>query len=287
MRGRPREKLAWSALRCERFELGSLGPKDLDIFPLLNVNPTDANGSVDRERILAGYFKVASIRGDNRALVRKFLLGAVWSAIVTPLLFYLWFGDVGWFAIGFTVFLTTLCLLFALGFFIQTKTEYHTPVPMEGSIADRIGAFWLIACAFGPFFGWIITSFPPTEGSWRWQYLLRAFLSVVVPVITAVPLVPYVRGKATLIALPLLLVITALPITSCLWVLADMHDGPQVAQLKVLELEPDGSRKCQILNGLKTDLPCEEIRPVVSGEEYSVVWLRHTRRVLAKQRLTH
>lgn len=251
------------------------------------VNPTDANQTVDRERILAAYFNVASIKDDNRALVRKFLLGAVWSTILTPLLFYLRFGNVSWFAIGFTVFLTGLCLLFALGFFFQTKTEYHTQVAMEGSIADRMGAFWLIACAFGPFFGWIITAFSPTEGSWKWQYLLRAFLSVVLPVITAVPLVPYAHGKATLIALPLLLVITALPITSCLWVLADMHDGAQVAQIKVLELAPDGSRKCQSLNDPLTDPPCDEIRPVVSGEEYSIVWLPHTRRVLAKAKLTH
>ena len=44
--------------------------------------------------------------------------------------------------------------------------------------------------------------------------------AVILPVITAVPLVPYARGKAALIAVPLLLLITALPVWSCLWVLA-------------------------------------------------------------------
>src|SRR5436190_4775892 len=91
----------------------------------------------DRERILARYFKVSSIRGDSRQLVRRFLFGAIWAAVLTPLLFYLKFGSVGWFAIGFTVFLVVLCLLFALGFFFQAKTEYQTSVPIEGSIADR------------------------------------------------------------------------------------------------------------------------------------------------------
>ena len=100
-------------------------------------------------------------------------------------------------------------------------------MPMERSLADRIGAFWLVACAFGPFFGWIVTAIPPTEASWKWQYLGRTFLAVILPVITAVPLVPYARSRAALIAIPLLLVITALPISSCIWVLADLHDGPK------------------------------------------------------------
>jgi len=50
------------------------------------------------------------------------------------------------------------------------------PVSIEkcyGQVADRIGAFWLVACAFGPFIGWLITLFGVTESSWRWQYLAR------------------------------------------------------------------------------------------------------------------
>jgi hypothetical protein len=69
------------------------------------VDPNDANRSLERKRILARYFNVDSINDDNRALVRQFLLGAVWAAILTPLLFYLYFGSVGWFAAGFTIFL--------------------------------------------------------------------------------------------------------------------------------------------------------------------------------------
>lgn len=248
------------------------------------MNQSSPNESIERERILADYFKVASIKSDNRQLVNRFLLGALWLVVLTPLLFYLKFGTVGWFAIGFTIFLVVLCLLFAVGFFLQTKTEYQTRVPMEGSIADRIGACWLVACAFGPFFGWIITAFPPTTGSWKWQYMARAFLSVILPVITAVPLVPYVRGKAALIAIPLLLVITALPILSCWWVLADLNDGLKTVRVKVLDIKDNHTRGCEDLDGASADLPCEDIRPVLNGE-YEVQWLSHTRRVLSKQEL--
>src|SRR6185436_5232903 len=82
----------------------------------------------ERDRILARYFNVASIKGDNRQLVKRFLLGAVWAAIGTPLLFYLRFGSVDWFAISCTIFLVVACLLFALGLQFQNKTVYHTPV---------------------------------------------------------------------------------------------------------------------------------------------------------------
>src|SRR5215831_16923940 len=101
---------------------------------------TQPDSEGEHERTLAQYFKVSSIKGDNRQLVKRFLLGAVWAAVLTPLLFYLKFGSINWFTIGFTIFLVALCLLLALGLFIQNKTEYHTAVPTERSLADRIGA---------------------------------------------------------------------------------------------------------------------------------------------------
>lgn len=241
----------------------------------------DTDRDLENERILARYFNVTSIRGDNRQLVKRFLLGAGWSAIITPALFYLRFGTINWFSISFTIFLVVLNLLFALGFYFQNRTEFHTRVPMEGSLADRIGAFWLVACAFGPFFGWIITAFSPTLSSWKWQYLARAFLAVVVPVITAVPLVPYARGKAALIAIPLLLFITALPISSCLWVLADLHDGPQIEFVEILSYGSAPS-SCRSL-GQSTTLPCEEINPgYAPGDRVQIVWLAHTNRVIGR-----
>lgn len=240
----------------------------------------------ERDRILANFFKIASISGDNRKLVKRFLLGAIWAAVLTPLLFYLKFGTINWFSINFTIFLVALSLLFALGFYFQSKAEYHTNVPMEGSFADRIGSFWLIACAFGPFLGWIVTAFPPTETSWKWQYLGRAFLAVFLPVITAIPNVPYARGKAALIAVPLLIAITGLPIWSCLWVLSDLHDGPKTIQVAVLRNGIEGQANCRAENQRYEDLPCEEIRPAIAGEQFRVTWLAHTRRVLSKEKLT-
>lgn len=247
--------------------------------------PEDAAESIERERILARYFNVASIRGDNRELAKRFLVGSVWAVVLTPLLFYLKFGSINWFSIGFTIFLVVLCLLFALGLFIQNKPEYHSDVPMERSLADRIGAFWLVACAFGPFLGWIVTAIPPTMATWKWQYLGRAFLAVVLPVITAVPLVPYARGKAALIAIPLLLVITALPILSCAWVLGDLQQGPEAVVVDIYRRPPAFENQC--VPRTVSAITCNEVRPTFAGAPIAVVWLPHTKRVLFEGRFTH
>ena len=238
--------------------------------------PTDKT----RDRILARYFKVASIAGDNRLLVKRFLWGALWAAILTPALFYLRAGTVDWFAISCTIFLVVACLLYALGFHFQGRKEYHTRVPMEWTLPDRIAAFWLVACGLGPFFGWLITSFGVTANSWKWQYLARAFLSVILPVTTAIPLLAYARGRSALIALPLLVGITALPITSCLWVLGDMRDGPETVVVEVWREPATGRLDC--VSETPSRITCDDIRPAVAGVSISVTWLPHTRRVLFK-----
>ena len=245
------------------------------------IQPPDE--AAERERILARYFKVASVKGDNRQLAKRFLFGAIWAAILTPLLFYLKFGSINWFSISFTIFLVVLCLLFALGLFIQNKPEYQTNVPMERSLADRIGAFWLVACAFGPFIGWLLTAISPTEASWKWQYLGRVFLAVILPVITAVPLVPYARGKSALIAIPLLVTITAMPILSCFWVLADLNDGPETVVVDIWRKPPTAQFEC-VAHTVST-ITCDDIQPGSAGAPVIVTWLPHTRRVLSKGRI--
>ena len=236
-----------------------------------------------RERIVARYLDVDSTKGDNRQLVTRFLIGAVWAAGGTPLLFYLRFGVVDWFAIAFTVFLVVLCLLFALGLYFQTKTEYHTEVVTERSLADRIGAFWLVGCAFGPLIGWLITGpFPPTERTWQWQYLGRVFFAVVLPVITAVPLVPYARGKAALIAIPLLIGITTLPVLTCWWVIGDLHDGASVGTVAIYR--DGGQFTCKVIDEQSNDVPCD-VSFLRTGGRVQVTWLPHTRRVLGIRKL--
>jgi MFS family permease len=238
-----------------------------------------------RGRILTRYFKVDPLKDDNSHLVRRYLLAAVEAAIVTPLLFYLKFGRVSWFAIGFTIFLIVLCLLVALGLFFQNRSAFHTEVAPANRIGDRIGGFWLLACAFGPLLGWFISStvFPVTIGSWRWLYFARVFCGIVLPVITAVPLVRYARGKAALVAIPLLLGITTLPMLSCWWVIGDLQDGATTTNIALSRDTATGRVICKP-SSVQYDLPCDAAR-VARATTAQVSWLPHTGRVLEVRKL--
>src|SRR6201999_2194471 len=99
---------------------------------------------------------------------------------------------------------------------------------------DRIGAFWLVGCAFGPFFGWLVIEAwrPLTTESWYWLYFLRAFLAAGLPVLLALPLLRYARGKSRMVGLPLLLIITLLPVSTAIGSIQDLLEGPVLRQAK-------------------------------------------------------
>ena len=170
---------------------------------------------------------------SRRRVIRECLIGVVPTAGLIPALFYIRFGRVGPLGWGTTVFFVVYLLLTAIGLYFRPRTEYHSPVRARGDWLDRVGAFWLMGCAFGPLLGWFVTTgtFPITQQSWRWLYGMRVVLAAVLPLLLALPLTRYVRGKSTLIALPLLILVTLLPISSAMNVSLDLWDGPTVRQL--------------------------------------------------------
>ena len=249
-----------------------------------HVRGQSAPGTQEREPISVRYFKVDSHKDDNSHLVRRYLWAAGEAAIVVPVIFYLRFGYINWFAIASTIFLVVLCLLVALGFFFQNRSAFHTNVPLANNIGDRIGAFWLVACTFGPFLGWVAMALPLTAGSWLWIYFARAFLAVVLPVITAIPLFRYAQGKAALVAIPLLVVITVLPGLSCWWVIGDLHDGSATTNIVLARDKTTGKLICN-RPGIQYDLPCDAACMFPTNTATQVTWLPHTGRVIEVRKL--
>lgn len=185
------------------------------------------------DQVARTFFGVGDDKASRQRAIRGLLLAAVESVVLVPLLFYLRFGAVTGLGWGLTIFFAAYCLLATIGLYFRPKSEFHTPVKLRGDWLDHLGAFWLVSCAFGPFFGWIATSaFPITAATWRWLYALRVFLAIVLPLATALPLTRYLRGKATLIALPILVVITLLPIWSAVNIGRDLWNGPVVQQVQ-------------------------------------------------------
>lgn len=157
---------------------------------------------------------------------RKFLMAIPWVGVV-PLVFFLRYGEVGALGWGLTVFLIAICVLGAAGLHFQHRTDLHTPVAPKGNWLDLVGAFWLVACAFGPLVGWLCTALTaPTVDNWRWFYGARVFFAVILPLITMLPCLRYVRGKGTPLMLAILTGVTALPVWSAWWTMRDFLSGP-------------------------------------------------------------
>ena len=185
--------------------------------------PRRASPDEVADQVAKTYFGVTD-EFSRRRVIRRCLLGAAEAAVLTPCLFYLGFREVGPLGWGTTVFFVVYLLLTAIGLYFRPRTEYHSPVPLRGDWRDRVGAFWLVGCVFGPFFGWVVTSgaFPITQSSWQWMYGLRVLLAAVVPLMLALPLTRYVREKSALVALPLLVGVTLLPVSSAMNVSLDL-----------------------------------------------------------------
>jgi hypothetical protein len=176
----------------------------------------------DLEKIFSGSDPVFLNRDS-----RRWLLGIVWSFLLIPAIFYLQFGVVGPLGWGLTIFLSVVCLLIAGGFHFQLRPQYHTPVAMKNDWLDRIGSLWLVVCGFGPLLGWVLINvFTLTLANWQWLYWARVILSIVLPVLTMLPLLRYARGPGAPIMLAILLGITALPIWSGWTTLRDLQSGP-------------------------------------------------------------
>lgn len=184
------------------------------------------------DKIAQKLFGAGPDPAERTVAARRLLLWAVIYAVLLPALFYLRFGEVDGLGWGTTIFFVVYCLLAAAGLYFGPRREFHTPVRLRGDWLDRIGAFWLVACVFGPFFGYVVTAiFPLTPASWRWVYGVRFFLGGGLPAITCLPLVRYMRGKVILVGLPILVIVTMLAIWSVANVGRDLWAGPLVSHL--------------------------------------------------------
>ena len=194
-------------------------------------HPLDKTPQEVHDEVAEIFFGVTD-EESRRRVIRQCLVGAVQAAVLVPGLFYLRFGRVGPLGWGSTIFFVAYLLLTAIALYFRPRTEYHSPVRLRGDWLDRVGAFWLIGCAFGPFFGWIVTSgvFAITPNSWRWLFGMRVFLGAGLPLMLALPLTRYVRGKSALVALPLLICVTLLAVSSAMNASRDLSDGPVTGQ---------------------------------------------------------
>ena len=102
-----------------------------------------------------------------------------------------------------------------------------------------------------------------TEDNWFWRYAARAVLSVCLPVLTALPLVVYVRGKFWHVALLLLVGVTSLSVWSGANTLLDLREGPTVKRATGYY-----------------DAPNNSFYPSAEGKTFNLTTLTHTQRTI-------
>jgi hypothetical protein len=167
---------------------------------------------------------------------RKSALGIASIALTVPVLFWLKFGRIDQFAIAFTGFLVLLTTAIE---FLPRAADARNVAPAPGkSKLDFLGPVWLLSIPFAPFFSWALTSaFDVNLENWRWLLGVRAFMCVVLPIVSALSLLRFVRRGVAGIALLILVVGTAFPVLTAAGSAYDVVKGPSWEAVKVEQLE--------------------------------------------------
>lgn len=208
-------------------------------------------------------------------MVRRALWGAFHAAWGMPLLFFLRFGRLDAYAAGFTVALVALCLLMAVGFHFADRREVHTKRAATGGLIDRMGSVWLLACFFCPLLNWLLrelTASSLTAESWQRIFWIRVLITAVPPLVSAASLVRYIERQSARIQIPLLLVVTALPLSTTYWMLRDLRAGA-----RPVHVVTDGRGSCgsQELGTLSPELCAAFPNP----GRFDALFLKYSRRL--------
>lgn len=137
----------------------------------------------------------------------------LFSCVLVLLRFWLEFGELSPLAWGCAAFFAILTILIIIGLRFQNRPEVHTTVAARGDWIDKIGAWWLMACAFGALLGWVCGQMANGFPRYRQIFLVAEIIfTIVLPFVTMLPNVRYVSRNAAYIQVPLLVLITVLPV---------------------------------------------------------------------------
>lgn len=146
-------------------------------------------------------------------LLPKAFAGIALSAVVILLRFWVEFGEIPVFAFGFAAFVVVLEILIIVGLRFQNRTERHTAKGLKNDWLDKLGGWWLAACAFGAFFGWICGNLARSFPNLAIIFLTAEIIfTIILPVVTMLPNLRYISRNAAAIQVPILVFGTSLPL---------------------------------------------------------------------------
>jgi len=167
---------------------------------------------MDTESDKSFRFGGINTEGSLWVLIPQLVASSATAVALLLLIFWLTFNELPLFAFGFAIVFVVLQILVIIGFRFQRRPESHSQ-NVKSSQIDRLGGFWLLACCLGALLGWICGSLGDGADSMKDVfYAASIFFSVGLPVVTMLPNVRYIRGRAALIQIPILTFITMLPV---------------------------------------------------------------------------
>jgi hypothetical protein len=167
-----------------------------------------------------------SVEASLWILLPKAAFGIALSMVVVLLRFWGEFGYVSMFAVGFAVFIAAFEVLLIVGFRFADRPDVHTTVKARNDVFDHLGAWWLMACAFGAFFGWIVGNLAVLlPDQWRVVMVVKVFFTIVVPVATMLPNLRYITRNSAYVQVPLLFFVTLLSILVGVGALISLFTG--------------------------------------------------------------
>lgn len=159
-------------------------------------------------------------------------------AVVVPGVFYLKFGRIDAFALAFTCFL--LLLVFGIEFVPKLNERFGADLaehPVRPGRFDKLGVVWLLSIPFAPFLVWLLSSYVWLDrGNWQVLLGIRTGLCVALPCICVLPLLRYVRGRASSYALLILFLGTAFPFLTGWSSMMDLFHRPRWEQVRIEKL---------------------------------------------------
>lgn len=151
--------------------------------------------------------------GTLWVLIPKAGAGILLSVVLILVRFWLEFGELPAFAFGFAAFTAALQILLIVGLRFANRTEVHPDAEARGDWLDKLGAWWLVACFLGAFFGWLCGKFGEMTPEYRNAFIVaKIFFTIVLPIVTMLPNLRYVRRNAAYVQVPLLVFVTLFPI---------------------------------------------------------------------------
>jgi hypothetical protein len=159
------------------------------------------------------YFGDLNTEASLWVLISKAAASIAFSFVMVLIVFWLEFGEIPGLAYGFGVFLVVLQILMIIGLRFADRPGIDMENHVKYRWIDLIGAWWLVACAFGAFIGWVAgylaQAYPRHKEVF---HIARIVFTIVIPVVTMLPNFRYIRKNAAFIQIPIIIIVTLLPV---------------------------------------------------------------------------